>query len=60
MAIVFPVLVSRRWEILVILLGVELCSQSLHEKIHHPGSLFAEPFVRYLGILIALAGAWLL
>jgi uncharacterized membrane protein YczE len=53
-------LVSWRWEMLVIVLGVELCSQSLHESRHHPDGWFANYIFRLIGIVIAGAGAWFL
>lgn len=53
-------LASWKWEVLLILLGAEICSQSLHESIHHPNGRFAHPVFRILGILLAGVSAWLL
>lgn len=53
-------LVSWRLEVLVIVLGVEFCSQSLHESRHHPDGWFANLLFRVIGIIIAGIGAWLL
>jgi len=53
-------LISWKWEVLIIILGVELCSQSLHESKHHPDGWFSSPAFRLVGIAIAVVGAWFL
>lgn len=53
-------LVSGRLEVLIIVLGVELCSQSLHESRHHPDGWLANLLFRIIGIVIAGIGAWFL
>ena len=59
-AILAVALLSGRWEVLVVVLGVEFCSQSLHESRHHPDGWFANPIFRLLGIAVAGVGAYLL
>lgn len=51
------VLISWKWQIVAILLGAELCSQSLHESIHHPNNKLASSVFRFLGLAIVIAGA---
>jgi hypothetical protein len=53
-------LISWKWQVLVLLVGAEICSQSLHEKIHHPTQRLAHWSFRLIGILIAIIGAWYL
>ena len=53
-------LISWKWQVIAILLGAELCSQSLHERIHHPSGWFASARFRLIGIIIAGVGTWFL
>ncbi len=51
------VLILRQWEILLVLLGAEIVSQSLHEDRHHSGALFAGFVPKIIGVALVLAGS---
>ena len=53
-------LLSLKWELGAVIVGAELCSQSLHESIHHPEGRFAHWGFRLAGVVIAGFGAWFL
>ena len=57
--VVLP-LIARSWGLFVLLIGFIICSQSVHESIHHKDRLSAKVIVRIVGALIALLGAYLM
>ncbi len=53
-------LVAMKWQVPMIVFGVMLFDQSLHESRHHPTSRLDNPLFEFLGIIIAGIGAlWL-
>ena len=58
--LILPAIITGKWELLLILIGFVICSQSMHESIHHPTYFFARTRFRILGFLICLLGAYLI
>lgn len=59
MILILPIVVGS-WGLFLVLLGFGICSQSLHESIHHKDYFLTGVQFRIIGSCIAIVGAFLI